>query len=172
MVKEFRRKVCGAATNDQNIDKPSRRWVNFPIVIFSKIWGAFPSASLAVGYRGELVYHQAFGKFTYSPNATDVNVETIYDLASLTKVSATLQTVMFMVEKGLIDINKKASVYLPELRESNKKDFYLIHNNSRRLLRLINQLLDYRKIEEKKFNFNPSLTNVVSFSKQICSIRY
>jgi len=53
------------------------------------------------------------------------------------------------------------------IAESNKKDFYLIHNNSRRLLRLINQLLDYRKIEEKKFNFNPSLTDVVSFSKQI-----
>jgi len=32
---------------------------------------------------------------------------------------------MFMVEKGLIDINKKASFYLPELRESNKKDFII-----------------------------------------------
>jgi beta-N-acetylhexosaminidase len=49
----------------------------------------------------------------------------LYDLASITKVAATLQTVMFMHEKGLIDINKKASVYLPELKKSNKKDYTL-----------------------------------------------
>ena len=51
--------------------------------------------------------------------------ETIYDLASVTKVTATLQAVMFMQEHGLIDVNKKASVYLPELKDSNKKDFLI-----------------------------------------------
>ncbi len=51
--------------------------------------------------------------------------ETIYDLASVTKVSATLQAVMYMHEKGLIDINKKASVYLPELKKTNKEDLII-----------------------------------------------
>ena len=51
-----------------------------------------------------------------------VTFETVYDLASLTKVSATLQAVMFMYEKGLIDIHKKVSFYLPELKKTNKKD--------------------------------------------------
>ena len=43
----------------------------------------------------------------------------------------------------------------------------LIYNNSNRLLRLINQLLDFRKIEDRKFNIKASQTNLLSFSKII-----
>jgi ABC-type sugar transport system substrate-binding protein/AraC-like DNA-binding protein/nitrogen-specific signal transduction histidine kinase len=43
----------------------------------------------------------------------------------------------------------------------------LMYNNSRRLLRLINQLLDYRKVEEKKFTLRASKTNLYNFSKNI-----
>jgi ABC-type sugar transport system substrate-binding protein/DNA-binding response OmpR family regulator/nitrogen-specific signal transduction histidine kinase len=43
----------------------------------------------------------------------------------------------------------------------------LMYNNSRRLLRLINQLLDYRKIEDKKFVLRASKTNILDFSKNI-----
>ncbi|MFM8912099.1 MAG: serine hydrolase, partial [Flammeovirgaceae bacterium] len=84
--------------------------------------GATPGCHVLVAREGKIVYEQSAGSFTYDPK-TPVTDETIYDLASVTKVSATLQTVMFMHEKGLIDINKKMSVYLPELRESNKKDY-------------------------------------------------
>src|SRR5690606_6652443 len=55
-----------------------------------------------------------------------VSWENIYDLASLTKVSATLQAVMFMHEKGLIDLNKKLSFYLPDLKKTNKRDITLV----------------------------------------------
>lgn len=84
--------------------------------------GATPGCNVLVAREGKIVYEQSVGSFTYD-NKTPVTDETIYDLASVTKVSATLQTVMFMHEKGLIDINKKMSVYLPELKDSNKKDF-------------------------------------------------
>lgn len=47
------------------------------------------------------------------------------------------------------------------------KEINLMYNNSRRLLRLINQLLDYRKIEDKKFVLRASLTNIFDFSKGI-----
>jgi signal transduction histidine kinase/DNA-binding response OmpR family regulator len=43
----------------------------------------------------------------------------------------------------------------------------LLYNNSRRLLRLVNQLLDYRKVEEKKFVLRASKTNLLNFSKNI-----
>lgn len=85
---------------------------------------ATPGCRVLIAKDGKVVYDRSFGWFTYDKK-TPVTDETLYDLASLTKVSATLQTVMFMQERGLIDINKKASVYLPELRESNKKDFIL-----------------------------------------------
>ena len=84
--------------------------------------GATPGCMVLVVKDGKVVYERAFGWQTYE-NKVPVTDETLYDLASVTKVTATLQTVMFMQEKGLIDINKKVSQYLPELKASNKKDF-------------------------------------------------
>ena len=87
--------------------------------------GATPGCEVVVAKDGKVVYEQSAGWLTYD-NQRPVTEETIYDLASLTKVSATLQAVMFMYEKGLIDINKKASVYLPELKTTNKKDLTIV----------------------------------------------
>ncbi len=87
--------------------------------------GATPGAQVLVAKDGKVVFQQSFGWLNYE-NKAPVNDETIYDLASLTKVSATLQSTMFMQEKGLIDLNKKVSVYLPELKDTNKKDITLI----------------------------------------------
>jgi len=84
--------------------------------------GATPGSHVLVAKDGKVVYEHSNGYLTYE-DKIPVSDQTIYDLASVTKVSATLQTVMFMQEKGLIDINKKISVYLPELKNSNKKDF-------------------------------------------------
>jgi beta-N-acetylhexosaminidase len=86
--------------------------------------GATPGCNVFVAKDGKVVYEKSFGYLTYEKQ-TPVNDQTIYDLASVTKVSATLQTTMFMYEKGLIDLNKKASVYLPELKTTNKKDFII-----------------------------------------------
>lgn len=83
-----------------------------------------PGCVVLVARKGKVIYEKAFGHLTYEKQIP-VDNNTIYDLASVTKVSATLQTVMFMYDKGLIDINKKASYYLPELQQSNKKDFIL-----------------------------------------------
>jgi beta-N-acetylhexosaminidase len=85
---------------------------------------ATPGCYVMVAKNGKVVYERAFGYLTYEKKIP-VSGETIYDLASVTKVSATLQTVMFMHDHGMIDVNKKASYYLPELKKSNKKDYTL-----------------------------------------------
>ena len=87
--------------------------------------GSTPGCYVLVARNGKVIYDNAFGHLTYEQK-NPVTDETIYDLASLTKVSATLQAVMFMQERGLIDIYKKLSVYLPELRGTNKKDITII----------------------------------------------
>ncbi|MBX7125434.1 MAG: serine hydrolase [Cyclobacteriaceae bacterium] len=86
--------------------------------------GATPGCQILVARRGKVIWERSFGWMTYS-NKRPVTEETIYDLASVTKVSATLQAIMHLYDSGAIDIYKKASVYLPELRDSNKKDFTL-----------------------------------------------
>ncbi|MEJ1238984.1 serine hydrolase [Chryseolinea sp. T2] len=87
--------------------------------------GATPGMQVIVARGGTVVYERNFGTLNYN-KSNPVTSETIYDLASLTKVSATLQAVMFMQERGLIDINKKVSYYLPELKKSNKKDITIL----------------------------------------------
>lgn len=86
---------------------------------------ATPGCQVLVAKDGKVVYEKTFGTLSYE-NTKPVTEETIYDLASLTKVLATLQVVMFMHDKGLIDIYKKASVYLPELKNTNKKDVTIV----------------------------------------------
>ncbi|MFN3840004.1 MAG: serine hydrolase [Cyclobacteriaceae bacterium] len=85
---------------------------------------ATPGCQVVVVRKGSVVFQQSYGWFTYE-NQTAVTDQTIYDLASLTKVSATLQAIMFLHEKGMIDIYKKASVYLPEMQTTNKKDLII-----------------------------------------------
>ncbi len=80
---------------------------------------AFPGAQVLVARRGKVVYHKAFGNFRYG-STEKVTTNTLYDLASLTKVTATLQAVMMLNERGLLNLNLKASDYLPELKGSNK----------------------------------------------------
>jgi len=82
---------------------------------------AFPGATLAVGYRGKVSLH-AFGKFTYDPKAPDVAINTMYDIASLTKVVATTTLVAKLAEGDFpvrLDLDAPVARYLPEWAPSN-----------------------------------------------------
>ncbi len=81
---------------------------------------AFPGCQVLVARRGKVIYHKAFGTYRYLKEEP-VTKETIYDLASLTKVSATLQAAMLLYERGLLNLNLRASDYLPELKGTNKE---------------------------------------------------
>lgn len=86
--------------------------------------GATPGARVMVARGGKVVYDKSFG-WQSSDKIIPVSEKTIYDLASITKITATLQAVMFLYERGEIDINKKISVYLPEFKKTNKRDFII-----------------------------------------------
>ncbi len=88
---------------------------------------AFPGASLAVGYRGELVCHKAFGKFSYSTNATEVNVETVYDLASLTKVITATTLAMQLFESGQLKLEYPLSRFFPSFTGEGKEKITIKH---------------------------------------------
>lgn len=82
---------------------------------------ATPGCQVIVARRGKVIYEGSFGWQLYDQK-NPVTDQSIYDLASLTKVTATLPVTMFLYERGLLDIYKKASWYLPELDSTNKKD--------------------------------------------------
>ena len=68
-----------------------------------------PGGVLLVGQGGETVFCSAFGCRSLLPVLSPVEADTVYDVASLTKVIVTTTLVMKLVEKGLLDFNKKLS---------------------------------------------------------------
>ena len=66
---------------------------------------AFPAASVAVLYRGELVALRGFGRHTYDPAAPPVTAETIFDIASVSKVTATTTAAAILFERGQLDLD-------------------------------------------------------------------
>ena len=75
---------------------------------------AFPAAALAVTHKGALVASQGFGKFTYDDHSPSVQAETIFDVASLTKVLATTAIAMLLCERGGGVLDEPVSKTLPE----------------------------------------------------------
>jgi CubicO group peptidase (beta-lactamase class C family) len=74
---------------------------------------AFPGAVLAVGSQGRLATLPV-GRLSYAADAAPVSPETVYDLASLTKVVVTTTTAMILVDRRLLDINRPVAQHLPE----------------------------------------------------------
>jgi CubicO group peptidase (beta-lactamase class C family)/beta-glucosidase-like glycosyl hydrolase len=81
---------------------------------------ATPGCQILVAKNGKIVFDKSYGYHTYD-SLRPVTSESIYDIASITKVAASLQAVTFMEEQGLIDLDKKISVYLTDLKGSNKE---------------------------------------------------
>ncbi len=74
---------------------------------------AFPGAAVAVTYQGRLVALKGLGRFTYEPDSPAVRRDTIYDLASVTKVVATTTMAMILYERALLDLDASLRSVLP-----------------------------------------------------------
>ena len=75
---------------------------------------AFPGAALAVTQRAALVASRGFGRFTYEEDAPEVQADTIFDLASLTKVVATTAVAMLLYDRGKLSLEQPVAATLPE----------------------------------------------------------
>ncbi|MCW8796123.1 MAG: beta-lactamase family protein [Chlorobium sp.] len=95
--------------------------------------GVFPSASIAVIYKDNVVFHKAFGRLTYSRSSSPVDTSTVYDLASLTKPLVTTAIIMQLSERDSLDIDAPVSRYIPEFARNGKENVtiknLLLHNS-------------------------------------------
>ncbi|OZV68731.1 glycoside hydrolase family 3 N-terminal domain-containing protein [Winogradskyella aurantia] len=80
-----------------------------------------PGIQLLVARKGKVVYNKNFGYHTYQKK-NKVDSDDIYDVASLTKILATLPVLMEMEEQGSVSLNSKLGSIIPEFRNSNKKN--------------------------------------------------
>ena len=72
----------------------------------------FPGAVLVVGYQGQVVYEAAVGHAALIPSARRMTVDTVFDLASLTKPIATATALMLLVETGGVGLDEPIDTYL------------------------------------------------------------
>ena len=79
---------------------------------------AFPGAAVAVTHQGKLIAHKGLGRFTYDATSPAITAETIYDLASVTKVIATTTACMILYDRGLFNLDQPLVELLPGFAES------------------------------------------------------
>lgn len=88
--------------------------------------GAFPGCQVYVSVGNKIVYNKSFGQLTYDKNALPVSQNTLYDIASITKIASSTMAVMKLVEQEKLNLNAPIINYLPELRYTDKADITLL----------------------------------------------
>jgi uncharacterized protein YbbC (DUF1343 family)/CubicO group peptidase (beta-lactamase class C family) len=81
-----------------------------------------PGAVLLVWHDGQVMYRKAFGNRSLEPRREAMTMDTVFDIASLTKVVATTVAVMQLVQKGDIRVNEPVAKYIPEFAQNGKED--------------------------------------------------
>ncbi len=85
---------------------------------------ATPSCQILVAKDGKVFYHKAFGYQTYD-SITPANLENIYDLASVSKISTAIPALMKLTDEQKFDVNKTLGSYFSKAKRSNKKEMAL-----------------------------------------------
>jgi uncharacterized protein YbbC (DUF1343 family)/CubicO group peptidase (beta-lactamase class C family) len=80
-----------------------------------------PGAVVLVGKDGKVVWRRAYGNRALEPQAEAMTPDTVFDLASLTKVVATATSVMILVERGKVRLGDAVARYIPEFADAGKK---------------------------------------------------
>lgn len=75
-----------------------------------------PGAVLLIGHHGQIVYRKAYGSRALAPAKEPMTVDTIFDIASLTKIVATTSGLMKLFEQGKIRLDDPVTDYLPEFQ--------------------------------------------------------
>ncbi|HEX6650224.1 MAG TPA: exo-beta-N-acetylmuramidase NamZ domain-containing protein [Pyrinomonadaceae bacterium] len=86
-----------------------------------------PGAVVLVGRKGRVVWRKTYGSRTLQPTREPMTADTIFDLASLTKVVATATSIMILMERGQIRLSDPVSVYIPELKGEGRDRITIEH---------------------------------------------
>jgi uncharacterized protein YbbC (DUF1343 family)/CubicO group peptidase (beta-lactamase class C family) len=114
--------AAAAAAAKKTATPPNILRVLDPIVQDAIRDGQVPGAVVLIGHDGQVVYRKAFGERSLEPRREVMTADTIFDLASLTKVVATTIAVMQLVEKGEVRVNDSVAKYIPEFAQNGKDE--------------------------------------------------
>jgi len=86
-----------------------------------------PGAVVVVGRGDQVAYKQAFGNRSVEPAVEAMTLDTVFDLASLTKVVATTTSVMILVEEGRLRLNDRVAAHIPGFERYGKGEITVRH---------------------------------------------
>jgi beta-N-acetylhexosaminidase len=77
--------------------------------------GAYPGCQVLVAVNDQIIWRKCYGKQSYDANATNVQNNDVYDIASVTKIAASTLLAMHLQSKGQYSLDKKLKEYIPEV---------------------------------------------------------
>ena len=86
-----------------------------------------PGAVVVVGHRGKIAHQKAYGFRELEPNRVPMSVDTVFDLASLTKPIATATSVMILLEAGELKLHEPVATYFPSFGQNGKEAITIYH---------------------------------------------
>lgn len=89
--------------------------------------GEIPGAVVLVARHGRIGYFKAFGNRSVKPGREAMTQDTIFDVASMTKVMATAPSIMLLAERGILRLDDRVKRYLPDFTGGGKDDITLRH---------------------------------------------
>lgn len=122
--------------------------------------GSFSGCQVLVARNGYVVYDKAFGKTESGKNGKTVNRNTLFDIASMTKATATLAGLMKVYDRGAFNLDERVSRYLPRLRDTDKEDI------------TVRQMLYHESGLPATVNTFALMVDSASFSGKLMKYRY
>jgi CubicO group peptidase (beta-lactamase class C family) len=86
---------------------------------------AYPAAVVEVGHTAGVLWRQAFGRLTYDTGSPAASTDTVFDLASLTKVLGTATLAMRLVDSGVVALADRVGRWIPEWQGKDREDVTL-----------------------------------------------
>ncbi len=122
--------------------------------------GQLPGAVIAVVRQGKIAFRKAYGLRSKQPAEVRMTVDTVFDLASLTKPLATATSVMILLEQGKVKLTDRVAQHLPQFGQNGKEaitvEHLLLHTSG---LIADNPLADYqdgrKKALERVYQLRP-----------------
>lgn len=115
---------------------------------------AYPGCQVIGIKNGEIFYRKNFGRLTYDAGSEKVSNQTVYDLASLTKILSTSLALMKLSDEKQFDYNQSLGYYLPEFKHTNKADLQykdiLTHQSGLQAF-----LPLWLRTQDKAYNYKP-----------------
>jgi CubicO group peptidase (beta-lactamase class C family) len=114
-----------------------------------------PGAVLLVSHQDQVICQEAFGYRTVYPSKLKMEFDTLFDLASLTKLIATLPAVLTLIERGKLLLRDRVARFIPEFAKNGKEDITIFH-----LLTHTSGLIAHRQFYEENLTTEQILERI------------